>query len=120
MGIPDRRQFLGAMASIGAMAATGKSEAFGTASSASSVRWPKLTGSPVLDSLHPVIEHSRDVHTHVDKIVEVARLQRGILTIVREPQQFALIRQNFASWSIHPPQRTRYQEGGCRATPLGG
>jgi hypothetical protein len=36
------------------------------------VRWPKLTGSPVLDSIHPVIEHSRDVQTHVDKIVEVA------------------------------------------------
>jgi hypothetical protein len=36
------------------------------------VRWPKLEGSPVLDSLHPVIERSRDVWTHVDKIVEVA------------------------------------------------
>jgi hypothetical protein len=36
------------------------------------VRWPKLTGSPVLDSLHPVIEHSRDVQTHVDKILDVA------------------------------------------------
>lgn len=42
-------------------------------SSPSPVRWPRLTGSPVLDSLHPVIEHSRDVHAHVDKIVEVAR-----------------------------------------------
>ncbi len=37
-----------------------------------SVRWPKLVGSPVLDSLHPVIEHSRDVHTHIEKIQEVA------------------------------------------------
>ena len=36
------------------------------------IRWPKLVGSPVLDSLHPVIQHSRDVRTHVDKIVEVA------------------------------------------------
>ena len=36
------------------------------------IRWPKLVGSPVLDSLRPVIEHSRDVHTHVDKIAEVA------------------------------------------------
>jgi hypothetical protein len=36
------------------------------------VRWPILTGSPVLDSLHPVIENSRDVRTHIDKIVEVA------------------------------------------------
>jgi hypothetical protein len=44
----------------------------GAASKSSPVRWPKLTGSPVLDSLHPVIEHSRDVRTHVDKIVEVA------------------------------------------------
>jgi len=37
-----------------------------------SARWPKLTGSPVLDSLRPVIEHPRDVHTNVDRIVEVA------------------------------------------------
>ena len=36
------------------------------------LRWPKPIGSPVLESLHPVIENSRDVHTHVDKIVEVA------------------------------------------------
>ena len=41
-------------------------------SSTSSLRWPKLVGSPVLDSLRPVIENSRDVHTHVDKIHEVA------------------------------------------------
>ena len=35
-------------------------------------RWPKLTGSPVLDSIRPVIEHSCHVHTNVDKIIEVA------------------------------------------------
>jgi hypothetical protein len=37
-----------------------------------SVRWPTLSGSPVLDSLRPVIEHSREVRTNIDKIVEVA------------------------------------------------
>ncbi|MGA8143815.1 MAG: queuosine salvage family protein [Candidatus Acidiferrales bacterium] len=36
-------------------------------------RWRNLAGSPVLDSLRPVIEHSRDVYTHVDKIVAVAQ-----------------------------------------------
>lgn len=36
------------------------------------MRWPTLSGSPVLDSLHPVIENSRDVHTNIDKIAEVA------------------------------------------------
>jgi hypothetical protein len=36
------------------------------------LRWPKLTGSPVLESIRPVIEHSRDVQTHIEKIVEVA------------------------------------------------
>ncbi len=36
------------------------------------LRWPKLTGSPVLDSIHPVIERSRDVQTNVEKIAEVA------------------------------------------------
>lgn len=37
-----------------------------------SPRWPRLVGSPVLDSLLPVIEHSRDVHTNVEKVIEVA------------------------------------------------
>lgn len=36
------------------------------------VRWPILSGSPVLDSLRPVIEHSREVRTNIEKIVEVA------------------------------------------------
>ncbi len=36
------------------------------------VRWPILTGSPVLDSLHPVIENSRDVRTNLEKLKEVA------------------------------------------------
>ena len=36
------------------------------------LRWPKPIGSPVLESLRPVIEKSRDVRTHVDKVVEVA------------------------------------------------
>jgi hypothetical protein len=39
---------------------------------ATSMALPKLTGSPVLDSLPPVIEHSRDVHTNVDRVREVA------------------------------------------------
>jgi hypothetical protein len=52
-------------------------DAFWAANSSTSlegkaVRWPTLSGSPVLDSLRPVIENSRDVHTNVDKIVEVA------------------------------------------------
>ncbi len=44
----------------------------GGVKSGAPIRWPKPIGSPVLDSLRPVIENSRDVHTHVDKIVEVA------------------------------------------------
>jgi hypothetical protein len=67
----DRRKFLEAMAVMGAMAATGVISS-GMTSGTSSTRWPLLKGSPVLDSLHPVIEHSRDVRTNVDKIVEVA------------------------------------------------
>ncbi len=36
------------------------------------MHWPKPIGSPVLESLPYAIESSRDVHTHYDKIVEVA------------------------------------------------
>ncbi|HZR32669.1 MAG TPA: queuosine salvage family protein [Terriglobales bacterium] len=39
---------------------------------ASQLRWPQPIGSPVLDSLRPVIENSRDVHTNVAKIGEHA------------------------------------------------
>src|SRR6202142_4488718 len=70
LGIPNRRQFLEAIATVGVM--TTLSGTISAASGPSATRWPKLTGSPVLDSLRPVIENSRDVHTHVDKIVEVA------------------------------------------------
>jgi Potential Queuosine, Q, salvage protein family len=36
------------------------------------LRWPTLMGSPVLDSIRPVIALSRDVQTNVEKISEVA------------------------------------------------
>ena len=36
------------------------------------IRWPKPIGSPVLESIRPVIENSRNVYTHGEKIVEVA------------------------------------------------
>ncbi len=39
---------------------------------AGSLPWPRPLGSPVTESLRPVIEKSRDVRTHYKKIVEVA------------------------------------------------
>ena len=36
------------------------------------MHWPKLTGSPVLDSVRYAVESSRDVQTHYERIVEVA------------------------------------------------
>jgi hypothetical protein len=77
-----RRRFLQGLGSSMMLAAAGgeglrcaaASSSFSASASAEStpVRWPKPIGSPVLDSLRPVIEHSRDVRTDVDKIVEVA------------------------------------------------
>jgi hypothetical protein len=66
-----RRQFVKAAGNFGVLAATMKANLFAE-SSASPLHWPKLVGSPVLDSLHPVIEHSRDVRTRFEKIQEVA------------------------------------------------
>src|ERR1700688_1021212 len=81
-----RRQFVSAVGTLGMMATMGetartdvrtevRAEANAEAvadAGATSMRWPKLAGSPVLDSLHPVIEHSRDVHTNFGKLQEVA------------------------------------------------
>ena len=55
------------MATLGAM--TTLSGSVNAASGAPAPRWPKLKGSQVLDSLHPVIEPSRDVRSHSDKTV---------------------------------------------------
>jgi hypothetical protein len=73
MNLPflGRRQFVKAAGNFGVLAATMNGNLFAQ-SSASPIPWPKLAGSPVLDSLHPVIEHSRDVRTHFENIQEVA------------------------------------------------
>jgi len=68
-----RRQMLKA---IPAAAVAGGLNGFASASipnsSTQSLPWPPRLGSPVTESLRPVIENSRDVRTHYDKIVEVA------------------------------------------------
>ncbi len=48
-------------------------ESGGTAGQMTSPRRPQPIGSPVLDSVMPVIERSKHVRTNVDKIVEHAR-----------------------------------------------
>lgn len=56
--------------------AAGKASAFAAHSmnsgKADSLHWPQPLGSPVTESLRPVIEKSRDVHTHYEKIVKIA------------------------------------------------
>jgi len=65
-----RRNFLKELGSVGLLIAAGTTTL--RAAGSSSVTWPSLSGSPVLDSLHPVIEHSRDVQTHFGHIQKVA------------------------------------------------
>jgi hypothetical protein len=76
LGFTGRRQFLRGLGSSMVLAAAGgeglPAAASFSAGDKSALRWPKPIGSPVLESLRPVIENSRDVRTHVDKIVEVA------------------------------------------------
>ncbi|MGA7622464.1 MAG: queuosine salvage family protein [Candidatus Acidiferrales bacterium] len=84
MGSFGRRQVLQGLSSSMMLAAAGSSilrRAAGADASAAvssvlgssqTLRWPQPIGSPVLDSLRPVIENSRDVRTHVDRITEVA------------------------------------------------
>lgn len=71
----ERRRFLRGLGGYMMMAAAGGEtlrQAAASTSSPHKVRWPKPIGSPVLDSLPPVVENSRDVHTNIDKLVEVA------------------------------------------------
>jgi hypothetical protein len=68
-----RREMLKTGSAFAIVTASGSSELGATAAEGSShTPWPKPIGSPVLESLRPVIEKSRDVKTHYNKIVEVA------------------------------------------------
>ena len=74
-----RRSFLKTLGSAAALTAAGSSSLLAATLLESEnkpvnnvIRWPLPIGSPVLDSLAPAIENSRDVHTSVEKIVEVA------------------------------------------------
>jgi hypothetical protein len=56
-----------------AMVATmAKASGLAAATESDTLPWPRPLGSPVTESLRPVIENSRDVHTHYQKIVEIA------------------------------------------------
>jgi hypothetical protein len=72
----SRRQLLQGMTALTAVAAAGKTSEFADSAmksgSAETFHWPRPLGSPVTESLRPVIEQSRDVRTHYEKIVEVA------------------------------------------------
>jgi len=70
----SRRQVLQGFAAVAAVTTAGNPAAFASEfpESAAPRHWPKPLGSPVTESLRPVIEHSRDVRTHYEKIVEIA------------------------------------------------
>lgn len=72
----SRRQVLKGISTLGAVAAVGSGAWLradpGRSVDSNVLPWPKPIGSPVIDSLRPVIELSRDVTTHCDKIVDVA------------------------------------------------
>lgn len=72
---PTRRQMLKGISTAATMGSlipsTFASVIAGSSKKMGSMPWPK-TVCPVIDSLRPVIENSRDVHTHYEKIVEVA------------------------------------------------
>jgi len=69
-----RRNLLKGISATSAAAVAAESVLFSSESLAteSSLPWPRANGSPVIESLRPVIEKSRDVRTHYDKIREVA------------------------------------------------
>ena len=70
----NRRRMLQGAVSVAAVATVGKTFAAVPAHSGPSNtrHWPPSLGSPVTESLRPVIENSRYVQTHYEKVVEIA------------------------------------------------
>src|SRR5690242_1366470 len=71
-----RRAVLKSISTSGAFAIATKSVSFSSkkkhSTASSDIPWPRSQGSPVIESLRPVIEKSRDVRTNYDKVREVA------------------------------------------------
>jgi len=70
-----RRNFLKSTAlapALATAAVSGGGKKEWAAGSAEAIHWPKPIGSPVLESVRPVIENAQDVHAHYNKIQEVA------------------------------------------------
>jgi hypothetical protein len=68
-----RRSFLKATGSAGALPVVFGARRPAQAGPAGGLRWPRPIGSPVLDSLRPVIEASRHVRTDPARIAAVAK-----------------------------------------------
>jgi len=72
----SRRRVLQGITALAAIAAAGKPSAlaaeFMNSGPSASLHWPRPLGSPVTESLRPVIANSRDVRTNYEKIVEIA------------------------------------------------
>ena len=72
----SRRRVLQGITALAAIAAAGKPSAFAAefmnSGPSASLHWPRPLGSPVTESLRPVIANSRDVRTNYEKIVEIA------------------------------------------------
>src|SRR6201981_1698445 len=69
---PTRRDVLRGFSAFAALPAFTEVARSQSATPVPSTSLPRLTGTPVPYSLPPVIEHSRDVHTNVDKVREIA------------------------------------------------
>src|ERR1700745_615917 len=69
-----RRQLMQGLTAFCLGPAAGKTASAGVPqlSGLSSLHWPRALGSPVTESLRPVIENSRDVHSHYEKIAGIA------------------------------------------------
>jgi len=68
----DRRLFLKQLGGVTMLYLVSNSQAQPSGKRETLPRRPQDIGSPVLTSILPVVQESRDVRTHVDKIVEVA------------------------------------------------
>ena len=68
----SRRQMLQGIAVTAVAAGANTSSAQSSPKPTASLPWPKSLGSPVTESLCPVIENSRHVRTHFEKIEEIA------------------------------------------------
>lgn len=79
-----------------------------------------LASEPIRGCVLKRAEEARTDEAHEEEVVEMAGLERGVLTVVGEAEELPRVEIQARLGAVHPAQRARHEHRGRRAATLRG